>query len=120
MSDLLKPCPHCGSCAKVYLAQNYLWFVFCTNKFCNNITIYFETKERAINQWNTRAPQSEWISVNDDLPELHVPVLFAVKGEIRIGHFYHHNKKFISEGDKFYMSDVDGWMPLPNPPEVNE
>jgi hypothetical protein len=60
---------------------------------------------------------SEWISIKDRLPEFNKNVLFYGKDKVlRIGALYRHSHKFISDGDKFYVSDVPHWMPLPELP----
>lgn len=60
---------------------------------------------------------SEWISVNDELPEFHTEVLFYAgdRDGWRIGAFYANSHKFISDGDKFYKSDVTHWQHLVKP-----
>ena len=54
MSEL-KPCPFCGSEAKMYIFNNGLdWQVECLNDDCACGTTTWESKERAIEIWNTR------------------------------------------------------------------
>lgn len=61
---------------------------------------------------------SDWINTKERLPEYHTTVLFYA-GDLdgtRIGRLYGHSQKFISDGDKFYLSDVTHWQPMPKDP----
>ena len=61
---------------------------------------------------------SNWISVEDRLPEFHKDILFyagAIDG-VRMGRLYRNSHRFISDGDKFFKSDVTHWQELPEPP----
>lgn len=60
--------------------------------------------------------RSEWISVNEKLPKIGVPVLVTDKQGnvcIRAITCKINGKKRWSQG----KSDITHWMPLPNPPE---
>jgi hypothetical protein len=64
---------------------------------------------------------SEWISINDRLPESAVPVLVTDGLQICIAFIQTLNKKFtqINTWDDWIHESVSHWMPLPNPPENN-
>ena len=65
----------------------------------------------------------EWISVKDRLPEFSKEILFYCSSEkmnkFRLGAFYRHSHKFISDGDKYYKHEVSHWM-SPEPPNKLE
>jgi hypothetical protein len=69
MSEKLKPCPFCGGEAYI---SNWCYKVMCVD--CDAEVLVDERstssglKEVSL-KWNTRAPQSEWVSVDDRLPE---------------------------------------------------
>ena len=65
----------------------------------------------------------KWIRTSLKLPEFHTDVLFCTGDKtepVRVGAFHCHNHQFISNGVKYYKSDVKHWMPLPEPPEDND
>jgi Lar family restriction alleviation protein len=66
MSEL-KPCPFCG-CKKIrmHYSNNGAHSIYCNN--CNVETCTSGGTDRCVTEWNTRAPQSEWISVDVELP----------------------------------------------------
>jgi Lar family restriction alleviation protein len=68
MSEELKPCPFCGSKNVMIddLFDNGTNTVFCGE--CQSKSSNFCHFDSAIEQWNTRAPQNEWISVDDEDP----------------------------------------------------
>jgi hypothetical protein len=72
-----------------------------------------ELRQSAIDAWNTRAPQSEWISVSDRLPDADGRYLIVSHGgNIVTRMFYtHHDKSF------FNRVVATHWMPLPLPPK---
>ena len=60
-----------------------------------------------------------WILTSEKLPDFHKAILFYA-GEtdgIRMGAFYRFSHKFISDGDKFFKTDVTHWMEMPQHPE---
>ena len=68
--------------------------------------------------WQARASQSEWISVEDSLPDIETPVLVCnERGEIF--------SSWASDVDVFwfYLEEDDNrithWQPLPAPPTTN-
>jgi hypothetical protein len=98
--------------------------VACEN--CDTETAVYADKNRAIVAWNTRAPDqlvrdSEWISVEDELPENAKTVSTArvrengLRTVIGMG-FY--------RGDKWQTlninadTDITHWQPLPSPPST--
>ena len=69
----LKPCPFCGSEAEVvtvdYQSGNrhrHRFDVTCKNEDCRVSTPSFNTRQRAINYWNTRPQSGESINPNLD------------------------------------------------------
>ena len=56
MTNRLKPCPFCGSKAKVLCEYDRYWAVFCTNDECiaTNFEGGYINKENAIKAWNHR------------------------------------------------------------------
>ena len=59
MSEKLKPCPFCGSDAKVLMSDG--WIIICQNSDlnCNARLPYCPTKNEAIKTWNTRSESDE-------------------------------------------------------------
>lgn len=75
MSEL-KPCPFCWKPAEMESRKYSRFAVICSNELCGcAFTDWHDSEVEAVAQWNTRAPQSEWISVDDKLPEKLVNVL---------------------------------------------
>ena len=68
-------------------------------------------------------PEIQWLSVKDDLPPFHTPILFYVGkhiGTLR-GQFYRNSHVFQdTNGNKFYKSDISHWMNLPADPQPEE
>lgn len=65
----LKPCPFCGSKAKIHVDQLGQFAAFCTNKYCEAAQGYVDTEGDAIEQWNRRYANSKSIG-SDKLHEL--------------------------------------------------
>jgi Lar family restriction alleviation protein len=129
MSDLLKPCPFCGDDAHI----ERLGTGRVSMKIeCDSCGATMETGETWIDentQWNTRVHQSDWISVDDRLPEKckhnDLSVCVLVYSEINkciyTAVYDYLSRKFFhfSSLDELLRSEsVRYWMPLPNPPEV--
>jgi hypothetical protein len=68
------------------------------------------------------AAQVRWIPVSERLPELDQDVLAIVEGDIVTGHFYQQwdGEIYFSSDDEGAMMVATHWMPLPQPPEVQE
>lgn len=65
---------------------------------------------------------SEWISVEDRLPDQGQPVIywFSLLG-VFAGKFERLNGTNLFSGERGFLGDeVTHWMPLPEPPEVQE
>ena len=65
MADTLKPCPLCGSSARVYddgagdLDSVPAWIAACDDEDgCGCETAFFDTREEAIAAWNRRAERT--------------------------------------------------------------
>ena len=118
MSEL-KPCPYCGGDAEVYeTIKGYT--VMCSNGECVELQTSDWTMSKAVSLWNTRTPQSEWISVDDRLPSEDVPVI-CYSNDIVTGW-----QVVLFVSDSFWMESSTGapypaivthWMPLPAPPK---
>lgn len=128
MLDLL-PCPFCGSPAKLCSAKAnasgtiFVFWVHCDFRGDLNCDVIpttpkFDTAEKAVKAWNTRA--SGWISCSERMPEDNVDVLVYDDG-ILIAR-YNADEKYTSgwmESFECYpLTNVTHWMPLPEPPEV--
>ena len=126
MSEELRPCPFCGGtkiCTEKGINLNY----------CDNCSA-----ESNVEHWNTRPiedalnrriaeleAQQRWIPVSERLPEKHECVLLLMKSKrygvgVGIGH------RLSSERHGWMVTylpmpydEITHWMPLPNPPEVN-
>jgi len=66
---------------------------------------------------------SEWISVEDKLPESEKEVIFYHNKEYHIGYYI---ERIFGRNDRAWFSNYEGinynikfWMPLPKPPGVN-
>jgi len=114
MSEL-KPCPFCGSEARILKGHHY-WAV-CPE--CAARGSAYGERGNAIKAWNTRTPQ--WVSVEDGLPE---------EGLCVLG-FEPHCLLNRDKGVGVIVADYDiteirkatgkpwitHWMPLPEPPK---
>ena len=59
----LKLCPFCGSEPVLQTTFDQSFMVCCDNPNCQAQGRLSGKEEKAINAWNTRASQSEWVSV---------------------------------------------------------
>ena len=57
----------------------------------------------------------KWIKTEDSMPEFNREVLFYSENKFRIGAFYRHSHRFISDGDKYFKSDVSHWSYIEKP-----
>ena len=65
----------------------------------------------------------EWISLNDRRPEDNVRVLFFASGQMVLGKYSPGLKAYIGKVYKNYaheLIDVTHWMPLPEPPNLED
>ena len=118
MSEL-KPCPFCGSENVMIddILDNGTNTVFCGD--CQSKSSNFCEYDAAAEQWNTRATQSEWISVDDRLPFDGQEVIACREDKVMAcvftidydGHIYFESK------DNVHGIDAVYWMPLPTPPK---
>lgn len=112
-SEIL-PCPFCGSMGIPYqtsLPYNP-WGVDCK---CGAACGISNTKEQAIAAWNTRAPQSPWIKVEDRLPENANDCCVVCNGVRMFGWWNEANR-----GWRFSALPLEGvthWMPIPSLPQ---
>ena len=136
MSEL-KPCPCCGSCdASIKVMTVGTFRVFCES--CRLCIPGCQTREEAIQAWNTRAPQSQWISVDDRLPKPLVNVLVkqVYQDDLMIAFINKDGSVWVEScdhatvnGDAWLSTDIclvnneveytkiTHWMPLPPCPE---
>jgi len=64
---------------------------------------------------------SEWISVTDQLPNIDRRVLLKLNGnKITLGILTHFGFYSNELGFNLHALNISHWMPLPNPPEVND
>lgn len=79
-----------------------------------------ELRQSAIDAWNTRAPQSEWISVDDRLPEYNKPFLVIdTFGYMFVCQYSSIGWLPSIDGDhpNFCSDTITHWQPLPEPPK---
>jgi hypothetical protein len=121
----LKPCPFCGGtniCTEKGINLNY----------CDSCSA-----EANIEHWNTRPIEDElrariaelegerrWIPVSERLPEVYrdedgefIPFLVCENDKDCP---YRALYDGLNWGDGMFVADVTHWMPLPEPPEVQE
>lgn len=67
--EALKPCPHCGGPASVYVSENSnlqnRWFSACENTQCLTHTDYVDTEESACLMWNAEVFHDYSLSESD-------------------------------------------------------
>ena len=128
MSELLLPCPFCGTKDLDYCSYYEMWRVECRNPSCEIEGSLEPSKEKATESWNRRA--SPWINVEERLPEKDDDCLLVVeiRGN-RVVETGYYSKKYgfhISHEDSYHEDDgykdwdnsfrITYWMPVPEPP----
>ena len=101
----------------------------------DGVMVNKEQAVRALNNYESRIAELEaerrWIPVSERLPELGSPILFydsilerINKGTCTAKNSDNTNIHWFTDDDLFYFGDrseyVTHWMPLPQPPEVQE
>lgn len=109
VSKKLKPCPFCGGKA---IANPHYKTTFLGCSKCLACADYGDTLEEAAENWNKRT-SSEWISVDEQLPDSYQDVLAWVggPGTVVIDSYSKNEDKWL------YYSDVTHWMPMPEGPK---
>lgn len=83
-------------------------------------------KSSEFDEWNTREPQSEWVSVGDRLPDEGDYVIVVGNGVTQYQTYFHEECMvngcsmwfcYSDEVDPVPMSDVTHWQPLPTAPK---
>lgn len=132
MDEKLKLCPFCGSkdLRIFHPVDPYgIEYIAVCCYSCGGSGAPSLIKNAAIEDWNRRA--AGWIKTNERLPELHIPVIIynpekAEEDEqLTLGRCYKEDKRPV-----YYWTRARGfpvatevypyWMPLPEPPEVEE
>ena len=118
----LKPCPFCGEMEnmKPWTTRFNMDTGMQTDWMCGckcGIQTHnlYQTKEDAIEAWNTRAPSARWVSVDERLPDIHEVVLTYAEGRIEPDYCTTAGK-FTSEYPVCDYAPITHWMPLPQPP----
>ena len=131
-TETLKPCPFCGLAYIEMLTFAGRYFVVC--HICRTHGPIWSSENRAAARWNSRQeqkmsvkePLTRWIGVNEQLPEIGVPVLtWAFDWKVPYIDRLHHiapgsRPCFWGEGTFEHEYGVEYWMPLPPPPEEKE
>ena len=126
MSENLTFCPCCGNhdvriMEKYYQAWTPLYYAVCTS--CGMRTSEFREKEEAIKRWNKRV--LSWIKTSDRLPEWDKEVL-GLKYDGSCDVIWWNGEAWgYRDMNYLVLEYVDKdkypyWMPLPEPPEVEE
>lgn len=118
MTEDLKPCPFCGG-KNIELKR---FFISCKNNECHASlhTDIMRGNRQPIEfikqKWNTRAEsKSEWISVNERLPDNANKVLTMVGGFYDI--CMYENPNWYSMMWREFTLEVTHWIPLPEMPK---
>ena len=132
MSKKLKPCPFCGKETAEVECDGAFWWVECQSCGATGHVFWFilnngNAHRIAIDNWNTRPIEDalnsriaeleeaqRWIPVGERLPEEKQNVLALD----RTGTAYHW--EYSRSLSNIFVSDYTHWMPLPQPPEVQE
>ena len=134
----LKKCPFCGGeAAYTQILGNYgrPHEVYCFT--CDGGITEGRSKDGVIHNWNNRPIEDElrariaeleaaqrWIPVSERLPQIGVRVLFYNNFITNIHKGWFSGDEWTSDIGIFYNGDklkrITHWMPLPEPPEVQE
>ena len=115
MSEL-KLCPCCGSGdASIKVMTVGTFRVFCES--CRLCIPGCQTREEAIEAWNTRAPQSQWISVANELPKISGPYWTFSGDDANESVIQQRVHMYDSDYRQFNSHTVTHWMQLPEPPQ---
>lgn len=119
--EVKEPCPCCGMIDKLVLRPCGLGEHYSSDVICRRCGVRI-----GVDKWNTRAPQSEWVSVDDALPidinkvckfeSMEVLIVSGGKTEyceFTCGSLPSPWFKF----DNYHSGFVTHWMPLPTPPQ---
>jgi hypothetical protein len=88
------------------LKQIDCWFTTGEYKY-SNATHYLNKRISSI-----KPKESEWVSVEDKLPEQYTDVIVFIKGDTIAVDYVDENGDFY-----YYGKNVTHWMPLPKPPK---
>ena len=134
MSEM-KPCPFCGGEADYTQILGNYGRVYCFT--CDGGIREGRSKDGVIHNWNNRPIEDElrariaeleaaqrWIPVSERLPQIGVRVLFYNNFITNIHKGWFSGDEWTSDIGIFYNGDklkrITHWMPLPEPPEVQE
>jgi hypothetical protein len=123
----LKPCP-CGGVARLLYVNGESYGLHNGEKYTKVECSSCSFNASDTDDWNTRAPQSEWISVDDYLPDPIKTVLVTIINDATDGTVLEAIHQI--DGDFLLQADlilkglaakpcayVTHWMPLPLPPK---
>lgn len=125
MSDeKLKPCPFCGGEAELISVGRYEFFIKC-HRGCVEQSHVYKAKSSAINAWNRRKAEREWIPCSERLPEddelMLVHYVDPREGATTIWIGWHEMENvWYIDGDahsREFGNEVIAWTPLPKEPE---
>ena len=134
MSEM-KPCPFCGGEADYTQILGNYGRVYCFT--CDGGIREGRSKDGVIHNWNNRPIEDElrariaeleaaqrWIPASERLPQIGVRVLFYNNFITNIHKGWFSGDEWTSDIGIFYNGDklkrITHWMPLPEPPEVQE
>ena len=119
-----KPCPVCGKEPTATPIENSFYsYAELTEEQKIRFAAYqvFDVPKKASSKLEAA---QRWIPVSEGLPEIGVRVLFYNNFIKNIHKGWYSGDEWVSEIGVFYNGDklkrITHWMPLPNPPEVQE